>query len=253
LVDAISPGLEGLAGDGARAPGWPQPGGSISPPSLFWDGASWIDGADGKARRVVADLRGLVDGLPEMLVRLGPEYFSQAEKAVIEYAEATQQRPGEVLREVQRAIATQEIWQKPRGFFGISEAEILQPYLREFARRKDESGPSGAGPEISGQSLRGVRIHDAIACPSQERGFHGQQGGEYPDSLHLLSQFLASAAGQAFEALRRENAQIVPLVTHGIPNRSGMLRGFGNAIVPQAAAEFISAFIEARGELWAQA
>jgi len=30
----------------------------------------------------------------------------------------------------------------------------------------------------------------------------------------------------------------------GIPGRVGLLRGYGNAIVPQAAAEFIQAFLE---------
>lgn len=31
---------------------------------------------------------------------------------------------------------------------------------------------------------------------------------------------------------------------HGIPNRVGLSRGFGNSVVPQVAAEFISAFME---------
>ena len=34
--------------------------------------------------------------------------------------------------------------------------------------------------------------------------------------------------------------------SHGIPNRVGSLRGYGNAIVPQVAAEFIRAFSEVR-------
>lgn len=38
-------------------------------------------------------------------------------------------------------------------------------------------------------------------------------------------------------------------VAHGISNRVGRLRGYGNAIVPQIAAEFIKAFMEIRSEL----
>lgn len=38
----------------------------------------------------------------------------------------------------------------------------------------------------------------------------------------------------------------IQLLAHGFPGRVGLLRGFGNAIVPQLAAEFIQAFAEAR-------
>jgi DNA (cytosine-5)-methyltransferase 1 len=33
-------------------------------------------------------------------------------------------------------------------------------------------------------------------------------------------------------------------LAHGVPNRVGTLRGAGNAIVPQVAAEFIGAYLE---------
>lgn len=36
-----------------------------------------------------------------------------------------------------------------------------------------------------------------------------------------------------------------PLLANGVPNRMGRLRAFGNAIVPQIAAEFIGAYMEA--------
>jgi len=44
---------------------------------------------------------------------------------------------------------------------------------------------------------------------------------------------------------RRIKPGLMPLA-HGISNRVGLIRGYGNAIVPQVAAEFIQAFFEAR-------
>ena len=47
---------------------------------------------------------------------------------------------------------------------------------------------------------------------------------------------------------RRLEPESFPLA-HGIPGRVGLLRGYGNAIVPQVAAEFIRAFLDAEQDL----
>jgi DNA (cytosine-5)-methyltransferase 1 len=46
---------------------------------------------------------------------------------------------------------------------------------------------------------------------------------------------------------RRTQPGIFPLAD-GLPGRVGLLRGYGNAIVPQVAAAFVEAYLEARGE-----
>ena len=46
---------------------------------------------------------------------------------------------------------------------------------------------------------------------------------------------------------RRIEPGTMPLAT-GLPNRVGLIRGYGNAIVPQLAATFIRAFLETEGE-----
>lgn len=41
--------------------------------------------------------------------------------------------------------------------------------------------------------------------------------------------------------------EMIPLLAHGVPARAGKLRAFGNAIVPQVAAEVIGAYLDVRG------
>lgn len=54
-----------------------------------------------------------------------------------------------------------------------------------------------------------------------------------------IHEWITCADGKA----RRLEPGIAPLA-HGIPGRVGLIRGYGNAIVPKLAAEFITAFKE---------
>jgi DNA (cytosine-5)-methyltransferase 1 len=61
-----------------------------------------------------------------------------------------------------------------------------------------------------------------------------------PGSAHWAdAEFIPCSDGKA----RPVEPGTFPLA-HGIPGRVGRLRAFGNAIVPQVAAEFVTAFME---------
>ena len=97
-------------------------------------------------------------------------------------------------------------------------------------------GESGLG-DASGTRLE-IGVGDGGIRRDQRRTPEGQAAqlsSAWSDSI-----WLPCADGKA----RRIEPSIKPLA-HGIPNRVGRLRAYGNAIVPQVAAEFIQAFEEA--------
>jgi len=107
---------------------------------------------------------------------------------------------------------------------------------------------TGANPERRQRPASGCTdsgLADAINTRSQGRlpgrsdqerqDFDGRAGRGGADFWH--GDYIPCADGKA----RRIEPSIFPLA-HGIPNRVGLLRGAGNAIVPQVAAVFIGAF-----------
>ena len=100
-----------------------------------------------------------------------------------------------------------------------------------------DGGDRGMGDANSARHALGIRIiGDDETTFGAERGQTTQQTGHWS-----IFDLIPCADGKA----RRIEPGTFPLA-HGVLNRVGRLRAYGNAIVPQVAAEFIAAFMECR-------
>lgn len=116
---------------------------------------------------------------------------------------------------------------------GLAGNQGLQP-CREH-RQQPQNG--GAGSRI-GNAID-ARL-EGLAGDGDDRHEPGWLRSLAPGSAWATSIAIQCADGKA----RRIEPGIFPLA-HGFSNRVGTLRGAGNAIVPQIAAQFVSAFVEA--------
>jgi DNA (cytosine-5)-methyltransferase 1 len=156
------------------------------------------------------------------------------------------------------------------GAVGLPAAGVGAPHQRArlwFVADDDAPGRSlerGAGL-LDGQ--RQAQRHDADGCGTdgeladrERAGLEGHVG--HVDNRHEPGRLAADAARPVAEGswsrcdwLPCRDGKARPVepgtfpLAHGVSARVGRLRGYGNAIVPQAAAIFIQAFIEANQDL----
>lgn len=209
----------------------------------------WVTGADGKARRVGTDVRGLVDGLSVFLGGMRDDDFKNEKEALAQYAKTTKDGPTKILQALWQGVSSQN----DRLPFGrqdrISSQRILFSYLCELARRYYKTRPLGESQEVARIDLRILWLDRESSCPSSGWGYNQQRTSQHSDTLRTLSSVLSQCLEQKWQAHRRENAKALELLVDGFPNRVGLLRGFGNAIDPRPAAAFVAASFEALGDL----
>lgn len=251
-------GRRGASGAGQRRANEPQglcDAGPVPGPSGFWDRFDIIHCTDGKARRVQdaeSHLHGLADGIQRRMGVVCSEVATATAKEVISYANAAETDPREAMLDLQAEAYAAAIRDAAGGSGQFYEAAVLLAYLRQLAVQgwPVTERLLGASPEASQGRVRGVRGEEVSPRPPRQRRLDGQPAGEPTDALRVLSSILARHAHQA-----RAHTDFGPDAGHAFPTsattpgRVAMIRGFGNAIVPQAAAAFVRAFLDAEGDL----
>jgi site-specific DNA-cytosine methylase len=207
--------------------------------SSFWDEHIWLTGSDGKSRRSQPGLPLLAYGVSNCLANV-LSICEVASKRITDHAERSQADPGEVLRMVREYLYEGTGGEKQStGMCGkLYAPQVLFDFMLSQAAARNGAANSSsikkAGKETVAGAMRIMRMDGGFVHPSRQWQSNEQQRIQSSDPLHELS-FLLACDTQAFgEAVFDAHAAI---------NRVGMLRAYGNAIVPPLAAEVIKAFM----------
>jgi DNA (cytosine-5)-methyltransferase 1 len=207
-----------------------------------WEKFDLIPCRDGKTRRVESGTFSVVDGLSNGVDEMWIDSLSKIKEIIICYAKASNQGIPETMQALRDQIHTKAVQWSVGGYVHFQTEAFLYTALCELAR---ELGPvinskTQSGEKIFKTPMREVRKIKHSPRPPPGRKLQKQSQAKLADIMCKLSQVASQ--------LPKETSKIIihnfP-TAHGIPGRVGLLRGYGNAIVPQIAAQFILASIEA--------
>lgn len=209
-----------------------------------WDSSRLVACRDGKTRRIPTEplLQRVANGIP-LAVDYLRDTVRKFETQITLYAKKTNRSTLETVREMQYAFWSEAIQWDVRGRIGLLSPEILLAALCQLERKLGEFLNRSSQSIIEAQrkillNVRGNSANETTPCPPQRWAYAQQLTREFADSLHELPHEDALEAAQAIF----DRAKGFPL-TSKCPARTILLKGYGNAIVPQVAAEFIKAFI----------
>jgi DNA (cytosine-5)-methyltransferase 1 len=115
------------------------------------------------------------------------------------------------------------------GGADLCAAGIGAPHIRQRIYWVGVSGDKG----LEGHTRHGIQQHEQGRVETQQ-----DRPTPAPDGPFWDGEWLACSDGR-----KRKHRPEIPLLAYGIPARVGRLRGYGNAIVPHLASEFIQALL----------
>jgi len=211
-----------------------------------WRDADWIYCRDGKWRPVEASPQQMVDRSSIGLGRLRDSCVTEIEKEIDAISVEAQIDANSLLRDLSGALAEEAHQRKVGGIPGLHEASFLLSFLRQLAiqRWKFSESFSLQSEETSPGIMCGMRIGEALARSSRERGLDGQFSDQPANALHILSSILARHAQAEWGEAHQAYAEVGFPIGHNSQSRVARLRGYGDCIVATQAAGFIEAYLE---------
>jgi DNA (cytosine-5)-methyltransferase 1 len=210
------------------------------PTNGFWRDTDWLLCRDDKWRPVEPGTQPLAHGLQYKLASvLAIEQESAQE--VIKYAKYSQTNTDQVLRMVRDFFQSQESRERPT--IGMCRELHETPLLLSFLLSVEAtcngasfgSGWTKTREQAHDRAMRLLRVHYRDRSSPREWKPEGQLSEQSPNSVRELSWVLARLA-KAYE--------FAAIETNASLNRTGALRGFGNAINAEAAAEVLKAYMD---------
>jgi len=198
-----------------------------------WSDCDWIYCTDGKWRPVEPGTQSMVDGISFALGYLR-DHRSFTEE--VKNAAGTVGTWNEAVRALRNRDNSEAFWRKAGRRYGISGATILLACVLEHEGQLGNflNSTSPSLTEIHERAMRELRSAGSASRASRRQ----QPSQQQPDELTYALSKMSQESPLVFEILECMNG--FPL-GHGISERLGRLRGYGNAIVPQVAAAFIEA------------
>lgn len=132
------------------------------------------------------------------------------------------------------------------GAYGVADTNNTRPQGRQGVSERTDKQPAGAGSVESGMGDSYSERHDGEHSLLQRQGEENLSQIAWSSEDNTANPYHSFWSGADWLGCRDGKFRPVepgtfPLA-NGIPARVGRLRGYGNAIVPQAAAEFVKAF-----------
>jgi hypothetical protein len=177
-----------------------------------------------------------------------PEGIAALEEAINGATSEANRR--EAMFNVWLSLAEETLRYQAGGLRSVQEAPVLLAFLCQLADQgwKVSEGVPQSRKETAWSLLRMLRNDDAPSRSPHRRGLDEQRTGEPADLVRVLSSILAFHAQANWgEAFRANACALFPLAS-GVKNRVVLLRGAGNAVVPQVGAEVIRAYLEVCAE-----